>query len=129
MAFIVDVRTAMNNRMRCLMKQTVLLCLAFLLLVASGEVASAAGSSATDAKTYAMEQDTNRYGEDYKDLDLDAPDPARCAEACMNEAKCKAWTYVKPGVQADNARCWLKNKVPPPSADDNCVSGVKRKQK
>jgi hypothetical protein len=28
----------------------------------------------------------------------------------MNEAKCKAWTYVKPGVQADNAKCWLKDK-------------------
>jgi hypothetical protein len=73
-----------------------------------------------------MEQNTNRYGEDYKDLSLPTPNPALCAQACMGEAKCVAWTYVKPGVQADNARCWLKDKVPLPTPDDNCVSGVKK---
>ncbi len=83
----------------------------------------------TGASQYVMEQDTNRFGEDYKDMDLDAPDPALCAEACMNEDECKAWTYVKPGVQADNARCWLKDKVPPPSPDDNCISGIKKKRR
>jgi len=96
---------------------------------AEGWAASAAGSSATSTQKYTMEQDTNRYGEDYKDLDLTSPDPNLCAVACMSEAKCKAWTYVKPGVQADNARCWLKNRVPPPSPDENCVSSVKGTRK
>jgi len=72
-----------------------------------------------------MEVNTNRFGEDYRDLDLTVPDPALCAQACKEDVKCRAWTYVKPGVQADDARCWLKDKVPPPSPDDNCVSGVR----
>jgi hypothetical protein len=87
--------------------------------------AGAAGTAGTPR--YVMEENTDRFGEDFMDLDLGVPDPALCAEACMKEEKCKAWTYVKPGVQADNARCWLKDNVPPPSPDDNCVSGVKRK--
>jgi hypothetical protein len=76
---------------------------------------------------YVMEKNTNRAGDDYKDLDLKTPDPALCAQTCMNEVKCKAWTYVKPGAQGDKAKCWLKDRVPPASPDDNCVSGVKGK--
>jgi hypothetical protein len=84
-------------------------------------------ASAGSISKYAMEKNTNRYGEDYKDFDLPSPDPALCAAACMGEARCKAWTYVKPGVQGDSARCWLKDKVPPPTPDENCVSGVKKR--
>ncbi|MDO8419330.1 MAG: PAN domain-containing protein [Rubrivivax sp.] len=76
------------------------------------------------ASQYVMEENTNRFGDDYTDLDLPAPDPALCAQACKDDAKCKAWTYVKPGVQVDGARCWLKDKVPPPSPEENCISGV-----
>jgi hypothetical protein len=86
-----------------------------------------ATANAGSMQKYPMEKDTNRYGEDYKDMNLATPDPNLCAKACMLEAKCKAWTYVKPGVQADSAKCWLKDKAPPPSPDENCVSGVKRK--
>jgi hypothetical protein len=90
-------------------------------------VASPLVPASTSASQYAMEQNINRAGDDYKDLDLNAPNPALCAQACANESKCKAWTYVKPGVQADNAKCWLKDRVPPRSPDENCVSGLKGK--
>ncbi len=95
--------------------------------VAGGNVTPSAGSSGTGTQTYAMERDTNRFGEDYKDMDLASPEPRLCAEACLREAKCKAWTYVKPGVQGEKAKCWLKDKVPSPAPDENCVSGVKKK--
>ena len=78
---------------------------------------------------FTMEENMNRYGEDYKDIGLATADPVLCAQACMKEGKCKAWTYVKPGVQAESAWCWLKDKVPPPSPDENCISGVKTKRK
>jgi hypothetical protein len=94
-----------------------------------GKAQATTSTGGAGTSQYVMEQDTNRFGEDYKGLDLDTPEPALCAEACMQEAKCRAWTYVKPGVQADNAKCWLKNKVPPPSPDDNCVSGVNKRKK
>ena len=92
-----------------------------------GNADTSSGSSGTGTQTYLLERDTNRFGEDYKDLDLASPEPRFCAEACAREARCKAWTYVKPGVQGEKAKCWLKAKVPPPSPDENCVSGVKKK--
>jgi len=73
---------------------------------------------------YTMEYNTNRPGEDYQDLDLSEPEPELCASACLNEAGCRAWTYVKPGVQGETAKCWLKERVPPTVPDENCVSGL-----
>ena len=49
-----------------------------------------------------------------------------CAEACQNDAKCRAFTWVKPGVQAQSGVCWLKNSVPGGSGNTNTVSGVKQ---
>jgi len=67
----------------------------------------------------------DRPGRDYKNFDLSAPDPAACRKACEAEAQCRAWAYVKPGVQGPSARCWLKNAVPAPVKDSCCVSGVR----
>lgn len=71
-----------------------------------------------------MEQDTNRNGQDYHGFFLPNPDPSQCQAACAMDHRCRAWTYVKPGVQGAQARCWLKNGVPAPIRDTNCISGI-----
>ena len=71
------------------------------------------------------EHDTNRYGSDYNGFDVNADHVERCEDACKDDTKCLAWTYVKPGLQGQNARCWLKNIVPASSKDVCCVSGTK----
>lgn len=43
----------------------------------------------------------------------------------MQEGQCVAWTYVNPGVQGPQARCWLKSAVPAPRPSTCCVSGIK----
>ncbi len=73
----------------------------------------------------AMEPGVNRNGSDIENMDLSSADPALCAAECDRNEKCLAWTYVKPGVQGPNARCWLKSPVPDGHADDCCTSGVK----
>src|SRR5262245_27558470 len=70
-----------------------------------------------------MEVDSNRFGSDYRGFD--AANPQLCQAACANEAACKAWTWVKPGIQGPGGKCWLKNQVPPPTANACCVSGMK----
>jgi hypothetical protein len=74
-----------------------------------------------------VETGVNRPGQDYKNFDLAASiagfDP--CKSACESDANCKAWTFVKPGVQGPKARCWLKSGVPPATPNGCCVSGVK----
>src|SRR5262245_65755821 len=57
---------------------------------------------------HGMEVDSNRFGSDYRGFD--AANPQLCQAACANEAACKAWTWVKPGIQGPGGKCWLKNR-------------------
>jgi hypothetical protein len=73
-----------------------------------------------------VEPDIERLGSDYRDFDLPQPGYEACREACAGEANCKAYTYVKSGIQALNARCWLKSSVADPVPSPCCVSGVRQ---
>jgi len=72
-----------------------------------------------------LEYDTNRSGSDYRGFELSQADPETCRNECANDSACRAFTYVKPGVQGARARCWLKSAVPVASANNCCVSGIK----
>jgi hypothetical protein len=73
-----------------------------------------------------LEVDVNRLGNDYKVFDLAKDDPELCRDACDAEPRCKAFTYVKPGLQGPLAKCWLKDPAPAPRSDEACcVSGLK----
>jgi hypothetical protein len=71
-----------------------------------------------------LEPGIDRRGSDYKSFDLTAADPKKCAAACISEAECRAFTYVNPSVQGQNARCWLKSSVPVAVTNGCCTSGV-----
>lgn len=79
----------------------------------------------------AWETWTDRPGMDYKSfwIDKDIEDfvaVKQCEDACEKDSQCKAFTYVKAGVQGANARCYLKNAVPSPVKNTCCTSGVVR---
>ena len=76
-------------------------------------------------ESMALEMNTDRPGMDYNSFDLAAANPTLCEQACNADPNCRAFTYVKPGVQGANARCWLKNDIPAANPSDCCVSGVK----
>jgi len=69
--------------------------------------------------------DTDRPGSDYNSFELSAADPALCATQCAKDERCRAWTYLKPGVQGPSARCWLKDSVPAAIVANFAVSGVR----
>ena len=71
------------------------------------------------------EPNTDRPGSDYRSFDQPSPVPESCRDACWREPQCRAFTYVRPGVQGPNARCWLKNAVPPARPNECCLSGAK----
>ncbi len=73
-----------------------------------------------------VEINIDRPGNDYRNFDLTTASNESCRAACTGDAKCKAYTYVKPGVQGPNARCWLKDNIPATRTSDCCVSGVIR---
>jgi hypothetical protein len=69
---------------------------------------------------------TDLKGADYRSFWLDRPVPAACQTACREDARCTAWTYVKPGVQGPQPRCWLKKTTPAALSNPCCTSGVER---
>lgn len=76
-------------------------------------------------ESFALETNTDRPGMDYNSFDLSSANPSLCEQACNSDPDCRAFTYVKPGVQGTNARCWLKNGIPTAAPNDCCDSGVK----
>jgi hypothetical protein len=68
--------------------------------------------------------DLDRPGKDYKNFEVDS-NFNTCEVFCNREAACKAWTWVKPGLQGAKARCWLKTGVPRAYRNGCCVSGLK----
>lgn len=72
-----------------------------------------------------LEYDTDRPGSDYRHFEMTQGTPELCRAVCVGDPPCKAFTYVKPGVQGPKARCWLKQAVPQAGPSSCCVSGVK----
>jgi hypothetical protein len=66
------------------------------------------------------------HGADYANFWNAAAEPKLCQDACRSDANCAAWTYVQPGVQGPQSRCWLKSRVPQASKNSCCTSGVER---
>jgi hypothetical protein len=80
-------------------------------------------SCQTPTNVTVVENDRNRFGGDYKVIDLDRNWPEACEYYCAQDASCRAFTHVPAGIQGPNAKCWLKNTVPPLSYAPGLVSG------
>lgn len=80
-------------------------------------------SATVVSRAAGLEYNTNRGGSDFWNFELDSGADA-CSAACAADARCRAFTWVRPGVQGVRARCWLKNAVPGATNDNNCISGV-----
>jgi PAN domain len=96
--------------------------------IAPGSVTLPPGATnsppATLASPRGIEMNVDRMGSDFFGFDVAGNDPAMCQATCVYNAQCVAWTFVKPGVQGPNPRCYLKNTVPPPTPNNCCASGL-----
>ena len=87
---------------------------------------STGGKSSSVAATMGpREEDTDRWGSDYKSFAVQAGHTETCEDACRNDEQCQAWTYVKPPFQGPQPLCYLKGSAPITRRADCCVSGVK----
>lgn len=73
-----------------------------------------------------IQKGINLPGSDYRSFFQQRADPKICQRSCAAESRCKAWTYVKPGIQGSRSKCWLKHSVPRKVASSCCSSGVKK---
>jgi hypothetical protein len=65
-----------------------------------------------------LEMDTDRSGSDFDYIEV--KDAQACAALCLENERCKAFTFVK-----NNNSCGLKSEVPPAKESGCCISGVK----
>jgi PAN domain len=71
-----------------------------------------------------QEANTQRWGADYARLAMTQQNAEDCARACATDSHCRAWTFVKAGVEGRAAACHLKSAVPHGRPDPCCTSGV-----
>jgi len=68
-----------------------------------------------------MQMDTDLLGGDYKGFDASTVEG--CEAECKRDGNCRAWTFVRAGVQGPQPRCYLKDVIPAASSNKCCVSG------
>jgi hypothetical protein len=72
-----------------------------------------------------MDDNTNRAWSDYTHFTVPRNGAARCQSACNEQrGKCRAWAYVREGVQGSEPICYLKDSAPAPVHDTCCISGT-----
>ena len=57
-----------------------------------------------------IQENTNRGGSDFTHFDTSSS--WTCAESCVGNASCNAFTWVPPGLQGPEGVCWLKSGIP-----------------
>lgn len=82
-------------------------------------------SGVTSGARRGLEVNTDRAGSDYRFFETSTPAAEICQAACAAESACQAFTFVPPGVQSRNARCWLKSGIPIATRTEGMVSGLK----
>lgn len=95
--------------------------------LAAPEVAHAAGHAGSvwqpGSWVVHLETNWNRAGGDIYAVEMDTP--GGCQGACVGDARCRSFTWVRPGLQGPRGRCWIKGGVPGRSYNTCCTSGVK----
>jgi hypothetical protein len=94
----------------------------------AGPPANPAPAAAAPAVSAAPRNNTNLMGSDYRNFVLGAGEWSLCQRACQDDNKCLSWSFVRPGLQGPNARCWLKNRIPEATPNLCCISGIERAQ-
>jgi PAN domain len=68
---------------------------------------------------------TDLPGQDFGNFNLGRSAWEDCKKACFANGRCMSWTYVRPGFQGPNPRCWLKSGFPAQVRNPCCISGMK----
>eukprot|EP00051_Salpingoeca_urceolata_P019773 m.291826 g.291826 ORF g.291826 m.291826 type:complete len:584 (+) comp19480_c0_seq4:2017-3768(+) len=94
--------------------------------LAGGQVVKVAVGTSSEVGPYMPGYDLP--GGDYlvnNTFGANVTDPHACQKLCLADPqRCKAWTFVAPGVQEPSSRCCLKSAVPNPNPHQGMTSGA-----
>ena len=94
-----------------------------LALLLAGIFFYAAESAIAETSEHSFVPGVNRLGGDFRAFDLENPSPALCRSSCLEDKRCRSWTFIKPGYKGPKARCFLKDMAPRQRANSCCTSG------
>jgi len=80
--------------------------------------------AAAQSRFFTFERNIDRPGLDFRNVP--SPGASDCSFTCQLENQCRAWTFVRPGVQGPSGRCFLKRAVPVASRNRCCTSGIRK---
>jgi hypothetical protein len=80
--------------------------------------------AAAQSKFFSFERNPDRPGRDYSNTA--SPGAVECSFACQAENRCRAWTFVKGGIQGPSGRCFFKDPAPPARRNNCCTSGLRK---
>jgi hypothetical protein len=95
------------------------ICLTLLVLVSA-----LPDHAAAQSKFFTFERNTDRPGSDFSNTA--SPGAVECSFACQMSNRCRAWTFVRPGLQGPSGRCFFKDPAPPARSSNCCTSGVRK---
>src|SRR5258707_3540737 len=90
-------------------------------------VSGVRGAGVVEPRNGAVETSIDRFGGDYRNFGLKSgEDDEACKATCVDDNKCRAWTYARPGYVEKNAHCFLTKEIKPPRRKAGFISGVVR---
>jgi hypothetical protein len=90
-----------------------------------GDFQSGEAEADPTASLAGLEMGVDRSGSNYEEFEMDTADPRLCRQACLDDARCEAFTFRRSTYGGDSPYCWLKDSVPDPIDDDGFISGVR----
>ena len=90
-------------------------------------VAGVRGAGVIERREGPVEFGIDRTGGDFRNIELPADATGNsCKATCESDAKCRAWTYRRPGYGGPSASCYLKDRITRPQRKPCCISEVVR---
>jgi len=94
--------------------------MALLVLAAASGLPSHA---VAQSKFFSFERNVDRPGSDFSNTASESAEA--CSFACQLVNHCRAWTFVRPGIQGPSGRCFFKDPAPQARRNPCCTSGVR----
>jgi len=86
-------------------------------------VSSLPSHAVAQSKFFSFERDVDRPGSDFSNTASNSPED--CSFACQLQNHCRAWTFVRPGIQGPSGRCFFKDPAPRAVRNNCCTSGAR----
>ena len=93
-------------------------------LVAFVCLSTVPSAASAQSRFLSFERGIDRPGSDFSNTPSNSA--VDCSFACQASNRCRAFTFVRPGIQGPSGRCFLKTSIAGAQQNDCCTSGKRK---